>query len=195
MTGKRTLVLDTALRLLGERGPRALTHRAVDEAAELPPGSTSNYFRTRAALLIGITGRLEERDHAAFDHAPAPRDPTELVDLLSALLRHAVTADEPATLARYALMLEARELPEVGEALRTGHFRLTTWLTGHLRAATGEPAIPESAVRPLVDYLDGFTLHHALVGGFDTVTVKATLHVLLIAAETQARKNAAPSPA
>lgn len=182
MTGKRTLVLDTALRLLGERGPRALTHRAVDEAAELPPGSTSNYFRTRAALLIGITGRLEERDHAAFDRAPAPRDAAELIDLLCALLRHAVTADEPATLARYALMLEARELPEVGEALRVGHLRLTTWLTGHLRAATGVTAIPESVVRPLIDYIDGFALHHALIGGFDTATVTSTLRTLVTAA-------------
>ncbi|MEV0360467.1 TetR family transcriptional regulator [Nocardia sp. NPDC050697] len=183
MTGKRTLVLDTALRLLGERGPRALTHRAVDEAADLPPGSTSNYFRTRAALLIGITGRLEERDHAAWDRAPTPRDPAELVEVLGAVLHHAVTADEPATLARYALMLEARDLPEVREALRAGHFRLTTWLTGHLRAATGDPAIPESAVRPLVDYLDGFALHHALVGGFDTATVTATLRTLITAAK------------
>ncbi|MFC8045886.1 TetR/AcrR family transcriptional regulator [Nocardia sp. NPDC057353] len=182
MTGKRTLVLDTALRLLGERGPRPLTHRAVDEAAGLPPGSTSNYFRTRAALLIGITGRLEERDRAAFDRAPAPRDPAELVDLLGALLRHAVTADEQATLARYALILEARELPDVWEAMRAGHLRLTTWLAGHLRAATGDPGIPESAVRPLVDYLDGFALHHALIGGFDTATVTSTLRTLVAAA-------------
>ncbi|UGT60854.1 TetR/AcrR family transcriptional regulator [Nocardia asteroides] len=182
MTGKRTLVLDAALRLLGERGPRALTHRAVDEAAGLPAGSASNYFRTRAALLIGITALLEERDHAAWERAPAPRDTAELVEVLCAVLRHAVTADEPATLARYALMLEARELPEVREALRAGHLRLTAWLTGHLRAATDDPAIPESAVRPLIDYLDGFALHHALIGGFDTATVRTTLHTLVTAA-------------
>ncbi|MFC3965820.1 TetR/AcrR family transcriptional regulator [Nocardia jiangsuensis] len=184
MTGKRTLVLDTALRLLGERGPRALTHRAVDEAAGLPAGSASNYFRTRAALLIGITGRLEERDRAAWDRAPTPRDTAELVEVLCAVLRHAVTADEPATRARYALTLEARELPEVWEALRAGHLRLTTWLTGHLRAATGDAAIPEAAVRPLIDYIDGFALHHALIGAFDTATVRSTLRTLVTAATT-----------
>ncbi|HLL33473.1 MAG TPA: TetR/AcrR family transcriptional regulator, partial [Streptomyces sp.] len=45
------LVADTALALLAERGMRGLTHRAVDEAAGLPQGSTSNVARTRQALL------------------------------------------------------------------------------------------------------------------------------------------------
>lgn len=182
VTGKRGIVLDTALTVLGERGPRALTHRAVDEAAGLPAGSTSNYFRTRAALLTGITARLEERDHAAWDRLPAPRDVPELVEHLGRLLRHAVTADEAATLARYALVLESRELPEVREALRAGHTRLSHWVADQVRAATGDPGISDAAVRPLIDYLDGFALHHALTSGFDTATVTATLRTLLDAA-------------
>lgn len=42
---------DAALDLLVERGMRGLTHRAVDERAGLPQGSTSNHARTRQALL------------------------------------------------------------------------------------------------------------------------------------------------
>ncbi|WP_455132609.1 TetR/AcrR family transcriptional regulator, partial [Microbacterium aurum] len=62
MASKREQVLDAAITVLGERGPRGLTHRAVDERAGLPTGSASNYFRTRDALLTGITDRLKQGD-------------------------------------------------------------------------------------------------------------------------------------
>ena len=41
----------------GTAGLRALTHNRVDERAALPRGSTSNYFRTREALILGIVER------------------------------------------------------------------------------------------------------------------------------------------
>jgi hypothetical protein len=62
-------VADTAITLLAERGLRGLTHRAVDEAAGLPPGSTSNLARTRAALLELTLSRLTELEEQAFDGA------------------------------------------------------------------------------------------------------------------------------
>lgn len=46
----------------GRRGMGALTHRAVDTRVGLPQGTTSAYFRTRAALLAGIVKRLADRD-------------------------------------------------------------------------------------------------------------------------------------
>ncbi|MFH9245248.1 TetR/AcrR family transcriptional regulator [Streptomyces lydicus] len=69
------LIADTALRLLAERGMRGLTHRAVDEAAGLPQGSTSNLARTRAALLEAAVGRLAEREAAVLtpDELPRPQ--------------------------------------------------------------------------------------------------------------------------
>ena len=39
-------------------GVRALSHARVDERAGLPPGSTSNWFRTRRALLGGVVARV-----------------------------------------------------------------------------------------------------------------------------------------
>lgn len=56
------LITDAALALLAERGMRGLTHRAVDERAALPQGSTSNYARTRQALLEATVRRLAERE-------------------------------------------------------------------------------------------------------------------------------------
>ena len=54
MADRRTEILDAALRVLAEHGMRGLTHRAVDEAAGIPPGSTSYYFRSRSALVDGL---------------------------------------------------------------------------------------------------------------------------------------------
>ncbi|MFC7648743.1 TetR/AcrR family transcriptional regulator [Streptosporangium lutulentum] len=71
------LIAETAVTLLAERGMRGLTHRAVDEAAGLPPGSTSNLARTRSALLELTLARLTEVESdvlaSVFDLAGQPR--------------------------------------------------------------------------------------------------------------------------
>ncbi|WP_406312679.1 TetR/AcrR family transcriptional regulator [Streptosporangium sp. NBC_01639] len=61
------VVAEAAVTLLAERGMRGLTHRAVDEAAGLPPGSASNLARTRLALLELALERLTELEIAVFD--------------------------------------------------------------------------------------------------------------------------------
>ncbi|MFH8476781.1 TetR/AcrR family transcriptional regulator [Streptomyces sp. NPDC018000] len=61
-TSRANRITDAALALLAERGLRGLTHRAVDERAGLPQGSTSNYARTRQALLEAAVRRLAERE-------------------------------------------------------------------------------------------------------------------------------------
>ena len=48
---RRERIADAVIIVLGEQGSRRLTHRAVDHQADLSPGSTSYYFRTRADLL------------------------------------------------------------------------------------------------------------------------------------------------
>ena len=50
----RERVLDAAITLLGTEGLRALTHTRIDANAGVPKGSTSNDFRTRAAVLEGV---------------------------------------------------------------------------------------------------------------------------------------------
>ncbi|WP_040795585.1 TetR/AcrR family transcriptional regulator [Nocardia higoensis] len=167
MPTTRERLLDAAIDLLGTRGSRALTHRAVDEAAGLPAGSSSNYFRTRDALLSGIAERLEERDHldwAALSRVPAPGTVDQLIETMAAFVRHAVTTDRTRTLARYTLFLDARADGPHESVLR-GRQRLTAW-AGELVRGAGRD---ESAAALLVDYLDGVTLRAAVSGadGFD----------------------------
>lgn len=56
---------------------RGLTHRAVDEAAGLPQGSTSNLARTRAALLEAAVRRLAEREAAVLTPGEMPQATAE----------------------------------------------------------------------------------------------------------------------
>ena len=54
---RRTQILDTAIDILCDDGVGGLTHRHVDSRAGLPAGTTSNYFRTRQALLEATAAR------------------------------------------------------------------------------------------------------------------------------------------
>jgi hypothetical protein len=68
--------LDAAIELLGTEGLRALTHVRVDLRAGLPKGSTSNYFRTRAALLLTASSGVS--CHWSALPSPRPQPTTSL---------------------------------------------------------------------------------------------------------------------
>jgi DNA-binding transcriptional regulator YbjK len=107
MTTLRERALDAAVELLGAEGLRALTHARVDERAGLPKGSTSNYFRTRRALLSGVRARLAEVDTSAVGDTLLPATREDLVDALCWLLDHISRDRRVPTTARLVLFLEA----------------------------------------------------------------------------------------
>ncbi|MEV0373021.1 TetR/AcrR family transcriptional regulator [Streptomyces sp. NPDC050636] len=122
-TPRNELIADTALALLAERGMRGLTHRAVDEAAGLPQGSTSNLARTRAALLEATVRRLSERETAVLTPGEMPHAPTAaaaggdaaaaVADALSLALHRYLSRHRQLVVARYELALEATRRPEL----------------------------------------------------------------------------------
>ena len=111
---------DAAIELLAARGMRGLTHRAVDEAAGLPPGTTSNYARTRAALIelaLNRMGELEAAEVGALmAQSGAPADLRGYAELTARIITHSVTAARRRMLARYELALEATRRPELRAA-------------------------------------------------------------------------------
>lgn len=126
-------MLDAALDVVGERGLRALTHRAVDGAAGLPAGSTSNVFRTRAELVAALLDRLLERELDAWEALAAtvgerPATRAEAVATTARLLGETVRAlSGPArglTLARQALFHEAAFDPELRRRVAAARTRL-----------------------------------------------------------------------
>ena len=159
----RERALEAAVELLGTDGVRALSHARVDERAGLPPGSTSNWFRTRRALLGGVVEWIAERERADFDPAalPAITGPDGLVEGLCAMVELQAGTFAVRTRARYALFLELAGDPELGEPLRRQRHEFERW-TERIVIAVGI-AEPVSATRALMALGDGLLLHRLTV--------------------------------
>ncbi|NMN99799.1 TetR family transcriptional regulator [Gordonia sp. TBRC 11910] len=63
---RRLSICDAALDLAAGGGNHAVTHSAIDAALGIAKGSTSYYFRTRAALIDAAIDFLTERSRARF---------------------------------------------------------------------------------------------------------------------------------
>ncbi|WP_406388433.1 TetR/AcrR family transcriptional regulator [Streptomyces sp. NBC_00887] len=114
-TSRARVIADTALTLLAERGMRGLTHRAVDERAGLPQGSTSNHARTRQALLEAAVRRLAEREAQVLAPGELPADgaPGSAAAALARALHRCLTGHPELLVCRYELALEATRRPEL----------------------------------------------------------------------------------
>jgi AcrR family transcriptional regulator len=158
--GRARQVADAAIAVLADHGARGLTHRAVDQAAGLPPGTTSNYARTREALLTLILARIAELDLAEGAAGVAG---SGLADGVAQMVHQWII--EPGRrqrfLARLELAFEATRRPELraaydemGRGFRTEAARLL--------AAAGS-AHPERDAWTLVAWVEG-TAFYALAG-------------------------------
>ncbi|MFI9573112.1 TetR/AcrR family transcriptional regulator [Microbispora rosea] len=177
MSSQRAVVVaDAAIAILAERGMRGLTHRAVDEAARLPPGSTSNHARTRAALLELTLARLAEREEAVFTAATPPDggmpegagEVARLADLLARAIHAAITVHRETAIARYELALEATRRPELRKIYDEVGRRFREQAAAVL-AAAGSPD-PVRHGRQMVAYVEGM-LFDAIVGAGDVPTL------------------------
>ena len=146
--------MDAALKVVADRGMKGLTHRAVDAAAQLPQGTTSNYYRNRANLVEAVLDRLLELDAALLqDQGPAgpPGNIEELADQLASLVLALAVQHAGLTRARLALSLDRPD------SVTAGHFRLVGGLEQAL-TALGVADAPARA-RYVADYGDGVLLH------------------------------------
>lgn len=120
--GRREQVLDAAIEVLGTAGLRGLTHRAVDGAAGVPNGTTSNHFRSRSTLVHGIVERMVEQDlafWAGFDGAGGA-DLDGIAAALAGYVRWSVSKGRVRSTARLNLFAAAAVEPELQGALRRG---------------------------------------------------------------------------
>ncbi|MFC7619945.1 TetR/AcrR family transcriptional regulator [Microlunatus sp. GCM10028923] len=161
--GTRERSLEAAVELLGAEGVRALSHARVDGRAGLSPGSTSNWFRTRRALLAGIVDWIAEQERADFDPSALPviSGVEELIEGLCTMLEVQTGPLAARTRARYALFLELSDDPELGEPLRRQRHEFERW-TERMVAAVGI-ADPEPAARAVMALGDGLMLHRLTV--------------------------------
>ena len=170
--GRTRQVGDAAIAVLADQGARGLTHRAVDRAAGLPPGTTSNYARTREALLRLALARIAELDRAEGSAGVAG---SGLADGVAQMVHRWITEPDQRQrfLARLELAFEATRRPE----LRAAYDEMGRGFRDQaaaLLAAAGS-AEPDSAAWMLVAWIEG-TLFYALAGaGGAAVPSAATL--------------------
>lgn len=112
---RRNQILDAAIDILCDDGVGGLTHRQVDSRAGVPAGTTSNYFRTRWALLEATASRTVDLHWQRVEVMRANIGPLSRKSLKALLIRM-VEPDEQLrrwTLARFELFMESTRRTEL----------------------------------------------------------------------------------
>ncbi|MCT9867835.1 TetR/AcrR family transcriptional regulator [Paenarthrobacter aurescens] len=153
MQDRRTQLADAALAVVSAKGLKGLTHRAVDAQAGVAVGTTSNYFRNRAALVSAAVDRVEELDRLLLQQGRAdfPTSVASLADQIAGAVMRLATENADLTRARFVFALDQPEM------VAAGHERLVSALAQLLEAM----AIPDARARAeaVSDYSDGQALH------------------------------------
>jgi DNA-binding transcriptional regulator YbjK len=184
---RRRELCDAAIQVLAEHGSRGLTHGQVDRCAGVPEGTTSYYYRTRAALLRGVGTRIAEIDVANLQSVI-----DEPLDALSPFAHLAeltmMQADGPGLMlnrARHELVLGAVRDPSLAETSQTFVARINAMAheaIAHLQPGTDDPALLDAQTTAVTTFIAGvFT---RLVGGDRTISNAKQLTGLLEAVAT-----------
>lgn len=166
---RRRELCDAAIQLLADDGAKGLSHLKVDRKAGVPDGTTSFYFRTRAALLRAVAERLAELDLAALQTVAdsAGRDSGSSPSLLATLVIE--SGSEPQlsrTKARYELTMQATRDPAMAETLARSteaftrlHHDIVARLVPH--GADLDPAVIDDLTNVTLTFINGLLLRLA----------------------------------
>jgi len=152
----RERVLDAAITLLGTEGLRALTHTRIDAHAGVPKGSTSNYFRTRAAVLEGVVDWMYEVERPSVSAAYSPDTPAEFARALTLLFEQMTGPGRVMTTARLVLLMEASHDSVVRDALARGRSGMEATIVPAVRRLGAKE--PEIAAHALSACFEGLFL-------------------------------------
>jgi DNA-binding transcriptional regulator YbjK len=184
---RRRELCDAAIQVLAEHGSRGLTHGQVDRCAGVPEGTTSYYYRTRAALLRGVGTRIAEIDVANLQSViDEPLDAVSPFAHLAELTM--MQADGPGLMlnrARHELVLGAVRDPSLAETSQTFVARINAMAheaIAHLQPGIDDPALLDAQTTAVTTFIAGvFT---RLVGGDRTISNAKQLTRLLEAVAT-----------
>jgi len=163
VTTTRDRALRAAVEEVGEHGVRALTHARVDARAGLPKGSTTNWFRTRAALVAGLIEFIAEAERSdALTTPPGGiSSAADLIDLICTLVETGSGPQAFRTRVRLALSLEAAQDAELLAPLLEQRAAFVEWTTQLLNQIGARQ--PEQAARTLLACGNGLLFHRLTV--------------------------------
>ncbi|HYB82023.1 MAG TPA: TetR/AcrR family transcriptional regulator [Mycobacterium sp.] len=184
---RRRELCDAAIEVLAEHGSRGLTHGQVDRCAGVPDGTTSYYYRTRAALLRGIGKRVAEIDVANLRSViDRPLDPLSPFAHLAELTM--MQADGPGLMlnrARHELLLGAARDPDLAETSQAFIARINAMAhdaIAHLQPDTADPVLLDAQTTAVTTFIAG--VFARLVAGDRTINNTEQLARLLQAVVT-----------
>src|SRR5258707_6847007 len=160
---RRTQILDTAIDILCDDGVGGLTHRQVDSRADLPAGTTSNYFRTRQALLEATAARtvdLHWQRVEALQSAIGPLSRDAFKALMNRMLDPHVQFRRR-TLARFELFMESTRREELRPLMKELQAAAVKSATLIIEAAGFTP--PPERIDELSRVLNGFVFSNLTV--------------------------------
>jgi len=156
--GRRSVILDAALRVVAAGGIDAVTHRRVAAEAGVALGSTTYYFGSRDEILLEAFRHyiaVHNAKTATLAEQFPQRNVTAFVDLLMASTRRQFD-DSAMLLAEYELILFAARNPQLAEEYRAWQRQLAGEVAERLEQFGVEK--PIEAARTLVAALRGFEL-------------------------------------
>ena len=139
---------------------RQLTHRAVDVAAGLPVGSTSNRFRTRQSLLVGVLRRILQRETAMWTRLAIDiRRPTveAVAGAIGRLLEELTEEGRVLSQARRTIFVEATNHPALRAEIIHLQDEIGIWMVPLLIELGSSD--PSRDVHHLLALMDGLVIN------------------------------------
>lgn len=184
---RRRELCDAAIQVLAEHGSRGLTHAQVDRYAGVPEGTTSYYYRTRAALLRGAGKRVAEVDVANLRSViDRPLDAESPFAHLAELTM--MQAGGPGLMlnrARQELLLGAARDAALADTLQTFVGRINALAQdaiAHLQPDTDDPLLLDARTTAVTTFIAG--VFSRLAAGDRTLSDAGQLARLLQAVAT-----------
>jgi DNA-binding transcriptional regulator YbjK len=183
MVDRQQRLLDAAIETLATGGMRQLTHRAVDATAGLPAGSASNRFRTREALIVGVLGRILERETALWTRLAIDTRISTIeafAVLIGRLLMELADGERELSQARRAIFVDAANEPVLRETIGRAREEILSWMAPLLaELGSTDPARDVQYLLALMDGLAGHQLVSPAVDYDPATAVGALLHGLI----------------
>lgn len=158
---RREAILRATLAIIGERGPDAVTHRAVAERAGLPLSATTYWFASKEdllqeTLLLAAREEVERIERVVLALATRELDVVEWARAVSAVLAEDLESDPIRHVAFTELVLEGTRRPWLGAEVARWHRAQLALAEIGLRAA-GAPD-PKGDAPLVVAAIMGFML-------------------------------------
>jgi TetR/AcrR family transcriptional regulator, regulator of biofilm formation and stress response len=158
---RREAILRATLAIIGERGPDAVTHRAVAKRAGVPLSATTYWFASKEdllqeTLLLAAREEVERVERVVLDLAPRELDVVEWAGAVSAVLAEDLGSDPARHVAFLELVLEGTRRPWLGTEVARWHEAQLALAELGLRAAGGRD--PKGDAPLVVAAITGFML-------------------------------------